>query len=614
MKFKFLFLLVALWPMLAQGEKIVVLSDIHVSPGNSCDSAMRAVIKEVNATPCDLVVVCGDLTRYGRDAELRNVAQVLKGIRHPLYVLPGNHEDCWSPSATKTYNELFGADRFSVGLDSLALVGINCGPYMKMGDGHVKQEDLAWLEKELEKYTAQGKRILSFNHYPVRDKELDNAGYYGALLSRYPVLAHINGHCHRWIPYMIGDIEGIMLRNLDKGLKGDFGYSILDVEPDGLSVYDKPLGGTPKLIKKLAYRKNVVPVEYKPFAPVDTLLPSGHRVKEIHRDAASIFTRMDVDKKNVYFGTSTGIAKAIAKDSGRLRWQIEMQGGMSLFSRPVRLAGKNLALPYSEGIRIVDAGSGKFLKEWKDASNPYVADGVVAGGYYLQGGREGFECRSAKDGRLIWRYDSIKEYCQGMPALKDGQIVFGAWDNTLRSLDAKTGKLQWSWNNKKGNSVLKSPANTVPAITDDKVAVVSCDRYLTLFDRATGRELWRDTSRKFRESMGLSADGYTAYFKTMDGELVAVDTRKPAYNEAWVLDMGIGYDHAPCPIIERNGIIYVGSRRGILTAVDAEKHSLLWSVKVGTSEINGIEADPESDDLYLSLVEGIVCRVSAPKK
>ena len=80
-----------------------------------------------------MVIVDGDLTNEGSDEQLKNVKNILDGIRHPLVVLPGNHENNWSQSATKTFVDLWGNDRFVATVDSLVLIGINCGPYMKNG-------------------------------------------------------------------------------------------------------------------------------------------------------------------------------------------------------------------------------------------------------------------------------------------------------------------------------------------------------------------------------------------------------------------------------------------------------------------------------------------------
>ena len=95
----------------------------------------------------------------------------------------------------------------------------------------------------------------------------------------------------------------------------------------------------------------------------------------------------------------------------------------------------------------------------------------------------------------------------------------------------------------------------------------------------------------------------------MDGELVAVDTSSPEFRELWTVDMGLGYEHAPCIVVEKDGVVYAGSRRGIVTAVDPVAQKVLWSIPVGVSETNGIDVDPTTGDIYVSLIEGTIFRI-----
>lgn len=584
------------------GQRFAILSDIHVTPGNACDSMLRIAVSEINEGSYDLVVVDGDLSNEGSDEQLKNVKSILDGIRQPLYVLPGNHENTWSQSATKTFVDLWGNDRFITEVDSLVVVGINCGPFMKMGDGHIKQEDLHWLKATLDERVKPGKKVVSFNHYPI-NPDLDNWRDYVKVLEKYPVIAHINGHYHSWQQYKGGDIDAAMVRALDMR-KGDYGYTIMDIDGDWVHIYNKEIGKQPKAKFAWAVKPEIKPI--KDTETVEFVQPEGFTVEKVWTDSASIFTRLGIDADNVYFGNSLGTAKAIDKKNRKQKWS--MPTGASLFARPVVLAGGKIAVPACDGIIIVDAASGKTVKKYPSSEGPYVADGLVADGSYIQGGYKRIERRNPKNGKQIWVYDSIFNYCQAAPVIDNGEVIFGAWDTNLRSLDLRTGKLNWAWNNGKSANML-GPGNVVPVVTDDKVIVVAPDRYMTAIDRKSGRQLWRDNSHKYRESLGHSEDFSRVYAKTMDGELVAVDATTPDFKELWTVDMGIGYDHAPCIVAERDGIVYAGSRRGIVTAVDPTVQKVLWSLPLGVSEINGIDIDPTTGDVYVSLIEGTIYRI-----
>lgn len=600
--------LAAFAAMALQAQRFAVFSDIHVTPGNANDKALREAVAEVNRGEYDAVIVNGDLTNEGSDEQIANVNDILRGVRFPLYVLPGNHENNWSQSATKTFIDTFGGDRFVFEIDSLVVVGINCGPFMKMGDGHIKQEDLHWLRHTLNERVTPGKRVLSLNHYPLQE-DLDNYQDYLAILADYPVIGHINGHYHRWRRYDAGDIECAMIRALDMG-NGDYGYSIVEVSPEWTHIYNKTVGRKPESRYAFANRTRHQPLKLNSGDTAVTA-PRGYRVDRVWADSASVFTRLGFDKDNVYFANSLGQVKAVEKNNGSLRWSTNVPDGASVFSRPVSLGNNRLAVPYASGIAIVDVRNGKIIKDFKSKEGPYVADGTLTpdGKGYIQGGYKRIERRNPSNGKLVWEYDSLFNYAQAAPAIDGDDLVFGAWDTNLRCLSLKNGRLKWVWNNGKTANML-GPGNVVPVLTDDKVIIVAPDRYMTALDRRTGRQLWRDNSHRYREALGHSADKTRAYAKTMDGELVAVDATSPDFRELWTVDMGLGYEHAPCIVAEQDGVVYAGSRRGIVTAVDPRTQKVLWNLPLGKSEINGIDIDPETGDVFVSLIEGTVYRIA----
>ena len=585
--------------------RLAILSDIHVTPGNANEGKLREAVAEINATDVDAVMLTGDLTNEGSDEQLSNVKGIMDGIIHPLYVIPGNHENNWSQSACKTFNDLWGSDRFVFTVDNLVVVGMNCGPFMKMGDGHIKQEDLLWLDSTLTAMVKPGMKVLSVNHYPILD-DLDNCRAYVDILKKYPVITHQCGHYHSWRLYETDGINGLMVRALDMG-GNNYGYTLMtiDLDRNWIYVYNKVIGKNPE--QMYAYHINLdyytPPLKQERFE-----IPAGFEVKRVVADNASIFTRVGVDKQNIYFGNSLGYCKAVDKMSGALRWQYKTDA--MLFSRPA-VSDKYVVLPTSDKRLIwLDKKSGK--AKWQyDADGPYVADGVMSGGILYQGGFKTFQAWDVKRHRLLWQYNDINNYCQAAPVVDGGDVIFGAWDTYLRCLDRRTGTLRWQWNNGK-NVNLYSPGNVVPVVTPERVVVVAPDRFSTGIDRRTGQQLWREKNEnKVRESLGHSTDGKVAYAKTMDGTLVAMSTGD-MYQLLWTVDLGFGYEHAPCIVLEHAGYIYCGSRRGMLAVVNAVTHELEFTYQLGASEVNGFEVD-DRGDIYCSLIEGTIWRISSSR-
>lgn len=585
-----------------QAQKIAILSDIHVTPGNVNEGKLREAIAELNASDAEVVLLTGDLTNEGSDEQLRNVKNIMDCVTKPLYVIPGNHENNWSQSACKTFVDLWGNDRFVFDVGQLVVVGMNCGPFMKMGDGHIKQEDLLWLDETLRERVTPGKRVLSVNHYPILD-DLDNYQDYVNVLKRYPVITHQCGHYHSWKQYETCGISGLMVRALDMG-GGNYGYTLLNVDLDRewIHVYDKELGKDPEL--KYAYKINLDFNDF-PAVEVDNRIPAGFEVTRVYADNASIFTRVGVDAHNIYFGNSLGYAKAVDKKSGQVLWQFKTDG--MLFAR-LAVDKKYVVVPTVDKRLVwLDKKSGKRVWEHQ-AAGPFVADGVVADGILYQGGYKTFQAWDVKRHKLLWSYDDINNYCQAAPVVDGNDVIFGAWDTYLRSLDRKTGRLQWQWNN--GTKVnLYSPGNVVPVVTPDHVVIVAPDRVTTALNRKDGTQLWRvKNENKVRESLGGSQDGRVAYAKTMDGELVAMSTGD-SYEKLWKVDVGFGYEHAPCIILEHKGYVIMGSRRGMLAVVDSRTHQLVFTYKMGSSEVNGFEVDATTGDVYCSLIEGSIYQI-----
>ena len=605
MKKRWLFLLLAMlaWSLVMQGGvvKLAILSDVHVTPGNANEGKLREAVAEINATEVDAVMLTGDLTNEGSDEQLRNIKGILDEISHPFYIIPGNHENNWSQSACKTFNDLWGNDRFVFTVDKLVVVGMNCGPFMKMGDGHIKQEDLLWLDSTLTAMVKPGMQVLSVNHYPILD-DLDNYRAYVDILKKYPVVTHQCGHYHTWRLYETDGINGVMVRALDMG-GGNYGYTLMTIDLDRqwIYVYNKVIGKAPEVM--FAYRINQE-FDTTESPQENCQVPAGFDVRRIVADNASIFTRVGVDDKNLYYGNSLGYCKAVDKQSGALRWQFKTDA--MLFSRPA-VSGKFVILPTSDKRLVwLDKKSGKLSWQYL-ADGPYVADGVVASGILYQGGYKTFQAWDVKRHRLLWRYDSINNYCQAAPVVDGADVIFGAWDTYLRSLDRRNGTLNWQWNNGK-NVNLYSPGNVVPVVTSDHVVIVAPDRVTTAIDRKSGVQLWREKNdNKVRESLGRSVDGKVAYAKTMDGELVAMSTGDN-YQELWKVDLGFGYEHAPCIVLEHDGYIYCGSRRGMLAVVNAATHELEFTYSMGSSEVNGFDVD-EQGNIYCSLIEGTIWRI-----
>lgn len=70
--------------------RLAHLSDIHFGSENA--AAVAAAAERLNGEPYDLVVVSGDLTRFGEEKEFAAAREWLSAIKGPQLVTPGNHD------------------------------------------------------------------------------------------------------------------------------------------------------------------------------------------------------------------------------------------------------------------------------------------------------------------------------------------------------------------------------------------------------------------------------------------------------------------------------------------------------------------------------------------
>ncbi len=587
-----------------QGQlNFAFLADLHVNPQSSTDTALHQIIDEINKAEYDFVVVAGDLTNTGSNAEVENIKSVLSHFNKPCYVIPGNHETTWSESAGLKFNRLFGNDRFIFRKNGFLLIGMNTGPFMRMGDGLVKQEDLQWLNRELQQAKTNDEQLIAITHYPLADG-LSNWDCVTDILKKNNCILSLCGHGHRLVLSNYDGIPGIMGRAMMMQGSRLPGYNIVQIRSDSVYFYQKEVGKDKNIFKKFNYRNPAIvsslPVSPKTDYKINSEY-SGVKVCFQREDSFSIFSGTCIaGRKTLIYGNSVGKIKALRIPSQKIIWEKQLEG--SLYSTPV--VGKSVVAVGTADGKIIgfDLRNGK--ESWRvDVGTPVVADGVVENNVlYIGGGTTAFYKIDMNTGRVIWKFDGINGRIQGQPAISEKQVVFGAWDRYLYCLDKATGALLWKWTNGKTN-VLYSPGNIVPAIANGKVFIVAPDNYMTAFDLVSGKQIWRDHSHRVRESMGISPDKSQVYAKLMNDSVIAVSTLTDQFKLNWVINAGFGYEHVPCPIVATNDQVFIGTRQGVVISINPRQQTINWKYKAGYSGVIRLTWDGKSK-VYASLAEG----------
>lgn len=577
--------------------KFVQFTDLHVSSGNENDFLLQNIIKEINKSDNEFVVVTGDLTNRGADEELKNVHAILSNLKIPYYVISGNHETNWSESAGLTYKKIWGNDRFVFSKGEYLFIGFPCGPYMKMGDGFVKHEDVLWLDKTLkDSLKNNNKKVLNFAHYPL-DNSVSNYKEVLQVLEKYPTVASFCGHGHTLKKYDFSGLSGIMGASITSRDGKTKSYNEVIISKDSIRIYQKQID------QPGVFKFSVPSTPSKIEIPKD----SGTDISPFVKDIASIYSVPSFDKKSLFFANSIGEIQSVNLKNKGLNWKKET--GNAIYFSPT-VVKNNLIIGTIEGnILGLDTQSGN--QKWNiPVGGVLVGSPIVENNKLYTASSNAFICIDAVSGKVIWQNKLPESYSQGTPLIHGDKIIFGAWDTNVYCLNKNTGTLIWKWNNGNNKQVLYSAGNVNMVASKNRLYLVTPERFLTILEIESGKILLRTSKWRVRESMGKSQDGKWFYAKTMEGELLRLPlnddlelTEENLVNQSKILDLKLGYEHNPAGIVENKNKIYVGSRKGEVVVVDAKKFEIIKQINLGSSSVNGFSIDDQGK-VWTSLIEG----------
>jgi outer membrane protein assembly factor BamB len=190
-------------------------------------------------------------------------------------------------------------------------------------------------------------------------------------------------------------------------------------------------------------------------------------------------------------------------------------------------------------------------------------------------------------GNKIWKFDGLEGPVVSTPVLYEDKLIFGAWDRNLYAVKRNSGQLIWKWSN--GSSVRNfSPASCIPVISNDAVFIMAPDRVTSAIDAQTGRTLWRSKEGNIRESIGISENGKWIYGKSMQDSIVAFAANREPQTAAWKMNVGFGYEHVPSMLIEKDGLLFFGTKNGVVYCINPKKQKIVWAHKIDNSMVNTV--------------------------
>ena len=607
-RFLLLFLILLSVTAFAQKKpfRFAFISDTHIgSPNGGAEEDLRRTVADINAAKdIDFVVLTGDITELGTNAELALAKKLLDSLNIPYYIIPGNHDTGWSESGGLSFNQTFGDDKFYFKHKGVHFIGCASGPYVRMSDGHVPRHAVNWMKEKLRKI-GNKEPVVFLNHYPL-DNGLDNWYEIVDMLKTKNTILALCGHGHANRMVKAEDIPAVMGRSNLRAKESEGGYNLVDVANDSITFTErKPVSKSEKTwtgvaVKLQQYDKT------KTFTRPDFSINRNYpqvRATWIHQsDANVISTPVVTDNELVVFGNQNGLIEAIDISTGKKKWSF--QTGGPILSSPACL-GNDLVLGSADGYIYCLTSNGKL--RWKhktDAAvlgSPLIDGGVV----YIGGSDHRFRCISIESGQLIWELQDVAGPVVSKPVIADGILLFGAWDTYLYAYDLAHRKLLWKWSN--GSPVINySPASCIPVVKDSVVYVAAPDRFLSAIDLASGKTLWRTKEAAVRESIGISEDGKLVYGKTMQDTITAFYANREKPILVWKMHVGFGYEHVPSMLIEKDGKVFFGTKNGVVYCTDPSTQKTAWAYKIDNSMVNTVNVMSDKK-LIAATMDGKIC-------
>ena len=226
----------------------------------------RLLAEEANA-----VFFTGDLTQTSLSSEFELCRQFMQPLfdkwGERFIALPGNH-DRYTPKAAakRLFEKLFlQSERDNPFLfelsDQLSVVGIDCGcPRPISCRGRFPKEQAQKVEEMLDAEADRGRAVIVLCHYPAIyppkeiarwSRQLDGERRLREIGARKPIIAFLNGHCHRRWALRLNDVIHLNSGSAGKAdphaerNPGFLSFSVEDQQVTEVTAFSAGLSGNP---------------------------------------------------------------------------------------------------------------------------------------------------------------------------------------------------------------------------------------------------------------------------------------------------------------------------------------------------------------------------------
>ena len=294
-----------------------------------------------------------------------------------------------------------------------------------------------------------------------------------------------------------------------------------------------------------------------------------------------------VSAKSLFLLRDDGVAVAIDKETGKIRWQSKI-GDLSASTPHLDVKSERLFLTVLENNQ---GGPGRALAlstksgntHWsvdlpsRSESSPIVADGRM---YF--GSEDGtVYCLRASDGKQVWTYQASGAVKAAL-ALKDGKLFFGDYAGKMYAIRAKDGKEVWQASTQGASFGFASGRfYATAAVAYGRVYAGNVDGFVYAFSEDTGELAWRTETGGYvyaSPAVGTPSNGDPSVFAgSYDGNFYALDARSGAVR--WTHSDG-GNISGPATML--GDVVYFSNRgRQVTTGLDAKTGKVVFEYPKG---------------------------------
>lgn len=326
------------------------------------------------------------------------------------------------------------------------------------------------------------------------------------------------------IPSNLKEVRRALIRTVesqkDAALAQELLMNMLDLDPSNEAAY----AGLAKLFadricpkevkSRLVAFAKLVPADSRAYGSFQRIIRRGTPVRWSFgvSDGVQGFA---FDRKRVYILREHALF-AVEKESGRQVWDLPLsyrhQCGWMVTENRLIIEQERLILCTPDSRLLgIGASSGRVQwtrqlvvrgTKWLTPLNPAAADGNIFTSIVCGGGKKSYFFRllalKAKDGHPLWQADVTPDLATSdnstvasmSPVFHGGKVFFPTVMGNLYAVDAKSGKVQWSFVPERPTKYKHYPLG-IPVVDDRRLLVIGPTGMLYSLDPATGALRWK---------------------------------------------------------------------------------------------------------------------------